>query len=118
MSEDEKFDPLGHRIQRFWSAQAEWSRATFGEDHERDHFGPLKHLAKEAVEAQVRPPDFTEIADCLFLVFDAARRSGMTLETLISVAERKLIINKARRWNKPTTDEPVEHVRDEGGTQE
>lgn len=100
------------RIQRFWDDQAEWSRATFGADHERDHIGPLKHLAKEAVEAQVRPPDHVEIADCLFLVFDAARRSGMTLETLIAIAERKLLVNKARRWQRPTDDNPVEHVRE------
>jgi dATP/dGTP diphosphohydrolase len=100
------------RVQRFWNAQAEWSQATFGTDNERDHIGPLKHLAKEAVEAQVRPSDPVEIADCLFLVFDAARRSGMTLDTLISVAEQKLLVNKFRKWQKPTDDNPVEHVRD------
>jgi hypothetical protein len=71
----------------------------------------LKHLAKEAVEAQVRPADTLEIADCLFLVFDAARRAGLTLEGLITVAEAKLLINKARKWSKPSSDEPVEHIR-------
>ncbi|HWX40366.1 MAG TPA: dATP/dGTP pyrophosphohydrolase domain-containing protein [Blastocatellia bacterium] len=100
------------RIQNFWNAQAEWSQATFGLDTERDHIGPLKHLAKEAIEAQVRPSDPVEIADCLFLVFDAARRSGMTLDTLIAVAEQKLLVNKARKWAKPTSDDPVEHVRE------
>lgn len=99
------------RIQQFWNAQAEWSRATFGSDSERDHVGPLKHLAKEAVEAQMRPADLVEIADCQFLVFDAARRAGMTLEQLFETCERKLEINKAREWNRPTSDEPVEHVR-------
>jgi hypothetical protein len=102
-----------NRIQKFWDAQAEWSRATFGADTERDHIGPLKHLAKEAVEAQVRPSDPVEIADCLFLVFDAARRSGMTLDTLVAVAEQKLLVNKSRKWQKPTSDDPVEHVREE-----
>jgi hypothetical protein len=100
------------RIQAFWDAQAEWSQATFGLDTERDHVGALKHLAKEAVEAQVRPADHIEIADCLFLTFDAARRAGLTLTKLIETAEQKLVVNKARKWNKPTTDEPVEHVRD------
>lgn len=104
--------PQDSRIQSFWDAQAAWSQATFGVDSERDHIGPLKHLAKEAVEAQVRPSDPVEIADCLFLVFDAARRSGMTLDTLIKVAEQKLLVNKARKWQKPTDDNPVEHVRD------
>ena len=99
------------RVQAFWDAQAEWSRATFGADNERDHIGPLKHLAKEAAEAQVRPADPEEIADCLFLVFDAARRSGLTLTELVEFAEKKLVVNKARKWSKPTNDEPVEHVR-------
>jgi hypothetical protein len=55
-----------------------------------------------------------EIADCLFLVFDAARRAGMTLDVLLNFCEKKLEINKARKWSKPTTDEPVEHIRYEG----
>jgi|SRR5208337_1231550 len=101
------------RIQKFWDAQAEWSQATFGTDAERGPIGPLKHLEKEAREAQNKPEDEFEMADCLFLVFDAARRSGLTLEKLISACKRKLEINKAREWSKPTTDDAVEHVRDE-----
>ena len=101
----------GIDVQAFWDAQAEWSQATFGTDQDRDHIGPLKHLAKEAVEAQVRPSDPFEIADCLFLTFDAARRSGLTLTKLIEVCNEKLAINKARKWDKPTDDNPVEHVR-------
>jgi hypothetical protein len=100
------------RIQSFWNAQADWSQATFGTDAERGPIGPLKHLEKEAREAQAKPEDEYEMADCLFLVFDAARRSGLTLEKLISTAERKLEINKARTWPKPTDDNPVEHVRE------
>lgn len=100
------------RIQRFWDAQAEWSQATFGTDQDRGPIGPLKHLEKEAREAQEHPTDEFEMADCLFLVFDAARRSGMTLDKLISACERKLEINKARKWDKPTDNNPVEHVRD------
>lgn len=101
------------RAEQFWDAQAEWSRATFGPDTERNHIGPLKHLAKEAVEAQVEPADPVEIADCLFLVFDAARRAGITYQQLIATCEEKLEINKARKWNKPgAPGEPVEHVRD------
>ena len=38
--------------QQFWDQQAEWSRATFGSDTERGPLGPLKHLEKEAKEAQ------------------------------------------------------------------
>ena len=73
--------------------------------------GPLKHLEKEAREAQ-EALDPVEIADCLFLVFDAARRRGLTLDQLLDVAEWKLEVNKMRKWNKPTSVEPVEHVRE------
>jgi hypothetical protein len=100
------------RIHDFWNAQAEWSRATFGSDAERGPIGPLKHLckeAKEALDSEGRDP--VEIADCLFLVFDAARRSGLTLDGLIEVCEKKLAVNKSRTWSKPTSDEPVEHDR-------
>lgn len=127
------------RAQQFWDEQAEWSRATFGSDKERGPVGPLKHLEKEAKEAWVeaqmldgfreskktnRTPDYdidikgcekdlrTEIADCLFLTFDAARRAGMTLDELINTAFEKLEINKSRKWGKPTADGPVEHIRE------
>lgn len=100
------------RVQDFWNNQAVWSQNTFGLDTERGPIGPLKHLAKEAQEAQEKPDDETEYADCVFLVFDAARRAGMTLEKLISTCEHKLEVNKQRKWSKPTDDNPVEHIRD------
>jgi len=99
------------RAQRLWDALAEWSQTTFGTDAERGAIGPLKHLEKEAREAQ-EALDPVEIADCLFLVFDAARRRGLTLDQLLDAAEWKLEVNKMRKWNKPTSVEPVEHVRE------
>jgi hypothetical protein len=103
--------PIGP-VQAFWDAQAEWSKATFGTDIERGPIGPLKHLEKEAREAQAKPEDELEMADCLFLVFDAARRSGLTLDALIHACEIKLEINKRRIYPK-TTDMSamVEHLR-------
>lgn len=100
----------------FWAAQSEWSQATFGLDGERGPVGALKHLEKEAKEAYDESDPVKqkmEIVDCLFLSFDAARRSGMTPLALRRLAFEKLAINKARKWGKPTSDEPVEHVRDE-----
>lgn len=107
------------RTQRFWNAHADWSQKTFGTD--RGPLGALKHLEKEAREAQhevevgmnASPALREEIADCLFLTFDSARRAGMTLDDLLDEAFKKLAINKGRTWTKPTKDgEPVEHVRD------
>lgn len=130
---------LKPKFNQFWDEQAEWSEKTFGSSTERGPLGPLKHLEKEAKEAQAEAnmllgfieakqqentKDYDtdirvgtaslkeEIADCLFLTIDAARRSGMTPEDLLSVAFAKLEKNKKRTWQKPTTDGPVEHVRD------
>lgn len=161
-----------NRLQQFWDEQAEWSQATFGLDSERGPVGPLKHLAKEAAECMKEPDSLEERADCLFLIFDATRRSGKTLvdlltevadlprhlpyaplmdhleslrrmaihavdapfslelkaealryllaanrwtimdiDDLIDAAFAKLEKNKRRQWQKPTSDEPVEHVR-------
>jgi len=99
-------------LKPFWEAQAEWSQATFGLDSERGPIGPLKHLEKEAGEAQKDPKDLMEYVDCLFLVCDATRRAGFTVEDLMVAAWGKLVINKARKWQKPTNpNEAVEHVR-------
>lgn len=98
-------------LAEFWDAHAEWSQATFGTDAERGPAGPLKHLIKEANEALAHPTDLEEYADCLFLVFDAARRAGFTFEQLREAVCVKLKVNKARTWPKPTSNEPVEHVR-------
>lgn len=105
---------MDSQILDFWKKQAAWSRATFGEDHERGPIGPLKHLEKEAREAYEETDiekQKMEIVDCLFLVFDAARRSGMGLDGLLHRAFVKLEINQNREWSRPTSDEPVEHVR-------
>lgn len=79
----------------FWNAQADWSQATFGSDQERGPIGPLKHLEKEAVEAYTETDadkQRQEIIDCQFLTFDAARRSGMTIQELFARAFDKLEI--------------------------
>ena len=95
--------------------QSEWSQATFGRDSERGPIGALKHLEKEAVEAQKAvpfPSDLREeLADCLLLLLDATRRGHFNLDDIVRAAQAKMVVNKARTWPKPTSDEPVEHVR-------
>jgi hypothetical protein len=114
-------------LEEFWKLHSDWSQATFGTDAERGPKGPLLHLKKEVEEClqayeQWNSPDYMdaahnrdllrmEIIDCLFLVIDAARRTGMTHNQFLELAYSKLEINKNRRWNKPTSDEPAEHVR-------
>lgn len=106
---------LGLRMRKFWNDHADWSRSTFGSDETRGPLGPLKHLAKEAVEAQEHPHDRSEYADCFLLICDAARREGMTLDDLLEEAEKKLAICKTRKWQTGVPEgEAVEHVREDG----
>jgi ParB family chromosome partitioning protein len=91
--------------------QAEWSQATFGADSDRGPIGPLRHLEKEACEAQQCPEDLEEYADCLLLILDAARRAGFGPMALVLAAQNKMAVNKTREWQRPTSDQPVEHVR-------
>jgi NTP pyrophosphatase (non-canonical NTP hydrolase) len=104
--------------QEFWFRHSAWSQLTFGSDAERGPLGALKHLEREAREAQLAfnaglSQDMQiEIADCLFLTFDAARRAGLSLDNLLDIAFAKLEKNQKRVWAKPTKlDEPIEHVR-------
>lgn len=103
----------------FWDEQAKWSQKTFGTDKERGPLGPLKHLAKEVAEALHEIEQggehadiVMELADCQFLIFDAARRFGLTHDTLFSACFSKLEINKTRRWAVSKQGEPCEHVRE------
>jgi len=104
---------IGDRLTDLISDQAHWSQQTFGLDSERGPIGPLKHLAKEAGEAQTakKPQDLEEFADCLLLTLDATRRAGYNILELIKAAEIKMRINKGREWPTGKPDEPVEHIR-------
>lgn len=107
---------MGDAVHDLASELSEWSQATFGTDAERGPLGALKHLEKEAREAQADPTDVAEYADCLILTLDAARRAGFKPLELFRAAYQKLQVNKARTWPKPTSDEPVEHVKPFDGT--
>jgi NTP pyrophosphatase (non-canonical NTP hydrolase) len=122
---------LGIHLADLVEDQADWSQATFGKDSERGPLGPLKHLEKEAREAQeawerlqadIRNFAFQintstdkvkeELADCLLLVLDASRRSGIKVMQLLEAAQAKMKVNRAREWPKPTDAvNPVEHVK-------
>lgn len=102
----------------FWERQREWSYEAFGPPSFKGPRGPLDHLKKEAVEAfeETDPVRlWEEIADCLFLVFDAAHRAGMSFTDLTRVAMAKLRKNKDRTWpdwRGTDPDKAIEHVRE------
>ena len=100
-------------LHAFWALLSQWSQATFGKDEGRGPSGPLKHLVKEVQEALADPKNPEEYADLLFLVFDAARRSGLNYYQMLEEVFKKLEKNKARQWGPPSATEPVEHVRAE-----
>ncbi|KAA0469291.1 DUF550 domain-containing protein [Klebsiella variicola] len=88
---------------------AEWSQATFGNV---GPVGPLKHLAKEAMEAAVEPDDLSEWADMQFLLWDAQRRAGITDEQITQAMIEKLAENKQRSWPEPKDGEPRLHIKE------
>lgn len=106
-----------YRMKRFWDSLFDWSQETFGPTEVRGPIGPLKHLEKEAKEAY-EETDLEkrkeEIADCLFLTFDAAQRAGMNFNELSDMAFAKLDKNKKRPWPDWRTQDPneaIEHDR-------
>ncbi|MFB9970081.1 dATP/dGTP pyrophosphohydrolase domain-containing protein [Pseudoroseomonas cervicalis] len=94
---------------------AAWSDATFGRPPAIGPLGPLKHLAKEALEAAAAPHALEEWADLQFLLWDAQRRAGITDDQVVAAMRQKLAVNKARHWPAPQDGEPREHVKPAGG---
>ncbi len=101
----------------FFARQKEWSYETFGPPSFKGPKGPLDHLQKEAKEAyEETDPEKqkVEIIDCLFLVFDAAHRAGMSYTDMSRIAMEKLRVNKARKWKDWRGTDPdkcIEHDR-------
>lgn len=92
---------------------AAWSQETFGDV---GPIGPLKHLAKEALEAAAAPDDLSEWADLQFLLWDAQRRAGISDGEITAAMEEKLKVNMARQWPEPKDGEPRLHIKTSGNT--
>jgi hypothetical protein len=122
---------LGRALADLARDHSDWSQATFGTDSERGPIGAIRHLQKEAREAEtaavvvaatwpdselapLRTADLQEeLADCLLLLLDANRRAGFSLPNLIDAAAAKMVKNKARTWPAPLAgDLPTEHVKE------
>lgn len=108
-------EAFGRGMVKLLTEHAEWSQATFGTDAVRGPNGPLEHLKDEVVEAQAKPHDILEFADCFLLLMDALRRAKHTPDQLLEAAVKKLHINKTeRKWETPVDpDSPVYHVPEE-----
>lgn len=100
----------------FFEAARTWQLATFGDVSKRGPYGPLLHLVKEAKEALAastdKPALLAELADVVFLAWEACHRSGFDDDALLGMLWQKLAVNKQRTWPPPTRDGAVEHVRE------
>lgn len=100
-------------LHQLWKEQSKFSQNTFGSDEKRGPVPSIKHLKKECDEVISDPSDEIEYADCLLLILDAARRAKISLPKLISLASEKLEINKNRKWNEVSGDDPAYHIEDD-----
>lgn len=89
----------------FQTLVGKWARKTFPKATKESW---VKHLEKEVKELQ---DDHTpeEAADCLILLLGYAHINNFDL---MEEAQKKMEINKRRKWGKPDSDGVVEHVRD------
>jgi NTP pyrophosphatase (non-canonical NTP hydrolase) len=65
------------------------------------------HLQKEVKELK-ESYNPEEAADCFILLCHLANKLGCDL---LEEAEKKMVINKQRKWGKPDKDGVVEHIR-------
>lgn len=86
-----------------------WSDLVFGSG--RPPSAPLNHLVKEVGELIEDPYDIMEYADCFMLLLDSARKVNFDVKLLIKAIQRKLIINKKRKWGKLDKSGVSEHIR-------
>ena len=87
-----------------------WSLKTFGVD--KTSIACLNHMEKEVQEAKQSPHDIMEYVDIALLLFDALARVGFTYDDFKKAIERKIYINKNRKWNVSTNkDTPSFHEK-------
>lgn len=104
-------------VQEFMDNNRVWTDQTFGK---LNAVAALKHLRKEvnetieAIELQ-QPEEHIreEFADMFLLLLNACSKHGLTFHALYNNAERKMIINRARKWGQVNNEGFIEHVKEE-----
>jgi predicted house-cleaning noncanonical NTP pyrophosphatase (MazG superfamily) len=76
-----------------------WAAVTFPDYSVQ---GKLEHLEEEVLELMAQPDDLEEWADCFILLFDAARKKGLSHTDILSAIRAKHEKNKARKWAQST----------------
>jgi len=96
-----------------FNAIVEWQEKTFPAATE---LSKLHHLQKEVYELsfaamEKNPGKAHEYADCIFLIYGAAAKSGMSYDDIVKAIEEKFLINQHRQWGKPDANGVVEHIK-------
>ena len=71
----------------------------------------VAHIKKEIEEVQANPYDLMEWIDIIILSLDGYWRAGGDPFSFMDLMERKLEINKNRKWGVPDKDGVVEHLK-------
>lgn len=80
-------------------------------------FSQLSHLDDEIIELAIefssveRKNLSLEFADCFMLLFGAAAKAGMSYEEIYKAINKKMEINKKRKWGKPDERGVYTHVK-------
>lgn len=110
---------LSGRFATLIAQHGEWSADTFPKGTAK---GALIHARREVEEimddmnerrTEKLPEEF---ADALFCILDSARRANVSMGEIITAGERKLQVNKLRKW-RDNGDGSYSHIK-EGGAHE
>lgn len=91
-----------------------WQGETFPN---ADALSKAYHL-KEEVDELIKdlksnsPKRWSEYADCFMLLFGSASADGMSYEDICEAIEKKLKINRRRKWGKPDENGVVKHIKE------
>ncbi|MCB9245952.1 MAG: DUF550 domain-containing protein [Flavobacteriales bacterium] len=89
-----------------------WQKATFPGS---TALSKLSHLREELdeLEADLKsdsPARWLEFADCFLLLFGCAAADGMSYNDIQEIIEKKLLINRSRKWGSPDEHGVVRHT--------
>lgn len=96
-----------------FNAITEWQYNTF---QNASALSSVEHLIHEVQELKYdiktqAPFRGLEYADCLFLVFGAAKADGFDYDDIIRFIDLKFHINKNRKWGVPDKKGVVNHIK-------
>lgn len=103
------------KLQELMDRISEWSDKTFDAGQRTV---PIAHHLKKEVDELIEALQTTnptqvidEFADCFMLLFDCASHYGLQAHDIWLFCDRKLEVNKTRKWGIPDKNGVVEHIK-------